>query len=271
VNTAVSWWDPTVKVVVVCDAVPLATATASPILVAPSLNCTVPAAVIGETVAARTTELPWTGGVAVEDALSVVLVGAAPETVNGTGGDVDGPYSFGFVGVNTAVNWCDPTDSVDVDVDAVPLLTATRSPMLVLPSLNCIVPVAADGLSVAVSVTVLPWVTGDAAEVLTVTFVGVAPAMAKGTAGDVDGPNRAGSEGVNTALSWCDPTVNVDVVCIALPLLTITGSPMLALPSWNCTVPVAAAGVTDAVIINGAPCGIGEAEEVVSTVLVAVA
>jgi hypothetical protein len=56
-----------------------------------------------------------------------------------------------------------------------------------------------------------------------------------------------------------------------LPLLTITGSPMLVLPSMNCTVPVAAAGVTAAVSINGAPCGIGEAEDVLSTVLVGVA
>jgi hypothetical protein len=132
-------------------------------------------------------------------------------------------------------------------------------------------PVAADGLTVAVNVNALPCVTGDAADVLIVTFVGVAPAMTNGSAGDVDGAKRAGSVVVNTALSWCVPTVNVDVVCIALPSLTITGSPMLVLPSWNCTVPTAAAGVTVAVIINGAPCGIGEAEDVVSTVLVAVA
>jgi hypothetical protein len=46
---------------------------------------------------------------------------------------------------------------------------------------------------------------------------------------------------------------------------------MLVLPSMNCTVPVAAAGVTAAVSINGAPCGIGEAEDVLSTVLVGVA
>ncbi|MDQ2881226.1 MAG: hypothetical protein M3Y48_08280 [Actinomycetota bacterium] len=208
---------------------------------------------------------------AVDDALSVVLVGAAPATVKGTGGDIDGPYSFRFVGVNTAFNWWDPTANVDVDVAAVPLLTATGSPILVLPSLNCIMPVAAAGLSVAVSVNGLPCVTGDAAEVLTVTFVGVAPVMEKGSAGDVDGAKRDGSVAVNTALSWCVPTVNVDVVCMALPSLTITGSPMLALPSWNCTVPVAAAGVTVAVIINGVPCGIGEAADVVSTALVFVA
>jgi hypothetical protein len=60
-----------------------------------------------------------------------------------------------LVGVNTAVSWCDPTANVD-EVDAVPLLTAAEAPMLVEPSLNCTVPVAAGGLIVAVSVRGTP-------------------------------------------------------------------------------------------------------------------
>jgi hypothetical protein len=79
------------------------------------------------------------------------------------------------------------------------------------------------------------------------------------------------SAGVNTAVNWCCPTVRVDVVFGAVPLTTSTGSPMLADPSLNCTVPVATAGVTVAVSVRGVPCGTGEAEPVVSAVLVAVA
>jgi hypothetical protein len=90
VNTAVSWCEPAVNVVVVCDAVPLLMATALPMLVAPSLNCTVPAAAVGLTVAVSVTAVPTTAGVAAEDVLSVVLVAVAPEITKGTAGDVDG-------------------------------------------------------------------------------------------------------------------------------------------------------------------------------------
>jgi hypothetical protein len=90
VNTAVNWCDPTVNVMVVCDALPLLTATAVPTLVAPSRNCTVPAAAVGVTAAFSVTVLPTTAGVAVDDVLSVVLVAVGPEITNGTAGDVDG-------------------------------------------------------------------------------------------------------------------------------------------------------------------------------------
>ena len=91
-----------------------------------------------------------------------------------------------MVGVNTAVSWCDPTANVDV-VDAVPLLTAVGSPILVDPSLNCTMPVAAAGVTVAVSVRGLPWASGEAADVLRTLLVAAAPEITNGTAGEVDG------------------------------------------------------------------------------------
>lgn len=53
-----------------------------------------------------------------------------------SGGDVDELNSAGALGVKTAVRERDPTARVDVDPDAVPLLTATGLPRLLLPSLN---------------------------------------------------------------------------------------------------------------------------------------
>jgi len=59
------------------------------------------------------------------------------------------------------------------------------------------------------------------------------------------------------------------VVTEAVPSLTSSGPPILALPSLNCTVPATALGVTVAVSFNGAPCGAGEAVEVLKVVVVA--
>lgn len=75
---------------------------------------------------------------------------------------------------------------------------------------------------------------------------------------------------MNTAVSWCVPAANVEVVCEALPLRTITASPILALPSLNCTVPAAAAGVTVAFSVTAAPWTAGEAVDVLSAVVVGV-
>src|SRR5918998_1877304 len=92
---------------------------------------------------------------------------ADPVTVSGIAGDVEGLKVAGSVGVNTAVNWCGPGANIDVEPDAVPLvLTVTGSPMLVVPSLNCTVPTAVDGVMVAVSITGVPWVTVEAGNVV---------------------------------------------------------------------------------------------------------
>jgi hypothetical protein len=56
------------------------------------------------------------------------------------------------------IEW-DPTASADVVSCAVPPLSATV-PTDVAPSKNCAVPVAADGVTVAVKVTLCPYVEG---------------------------------------------------------------------------------------------------------------
>ncbi len=63
--------------------------------------------------------------------------------------------------VKTAFNVRLPTGRVDVLIEAVPPLTATGAPMVVEPFSNCTVPVAADGVTVALSWTDVP----NAAEV----------------------------------------------------------------------------------------------------------
>lgn len=73
-------------------------------------------------------------------------------------------------GVNSAISECDPAVNEDVLPDAVPLLTRTGPPRLVIPSLNCTVPTAA-GVTAAVSATGVPCMTGDTADVVSVTAV----------------------------------------------------------------------------------------------------
>jgi hypothetical protein len=58
--------------------------------------------------------------------------------------------------VNVAVSERDPAGKADVVPDAVPLLAITGGPRLVAPSLNCTVPSAAAGVTVAVSTTGVP-------------------------------------------------------------------------------------------------------------------
>ena len=93
----------------------------------------------------------------------------------------------------------------------------------------------------------------------------------KFTVGDVDGLKVAGLVGVNVAVSWWGPMVNVEVDPDAAPLVTITGLPRLVVPSLNCTVPTAAAGLTAAVSVTRVPARAPDAGEVASAVLVAVA
>src|SRR5918997_6298226 len=123
-------------------------------------------------------------------------------------GDVDGPKIAGSAGVNTAVSWCPPAANVDVDADAVPLLTITGLPRLVAPSLNCTLPGAVAGVIVALIVTSVPRLTGEPGYVVSAVLVAAAPGKAPGapvitkaTGGDVDGLKAAGALGVNTAVS----------------------------------------------------------------------
>jgi hypothetical protein len=122
---------------------------------------------------------------------------------------------------------------------------------------------------VAVSVTGVPWVTGEAGDVVSAVLVAFALSGAvitapfgaiitKGTEGDVEGPNAAGSEGTNIAVSECDPMANLEVNADAVPFRTMFLL-RLVLPSLNCTMPVAVAGVTVAVNATGLPWWSGDA------------
>lgn len=142
---------------------------------------------------------------------------------------------------------------------------------MVVPSLNCTVPAAAAGEIIAVIVMGVSSTTTDSGVVASAVLVTVAPAITNVTAGDVDALYSVAVVGVNTAVSWRDPTANVVVVCVAVPLVRATAVPMLVAPSRNCTVPAAAVGVTVAVNVTVLPCTAGEAvEEALNIVLVAV-
>jgi hypothetical protein len=85
VNTAVSWWEPGASREVDPAAVPLVlTGTVGPMLVAPSLNCTLPTAVGGVIVAVRVTRLFW-AAVDTGDTVSVVMVTVGARTWVGCG------------------------------------------------------------------------------------------------------------------------------------------------------------------------------------------
>jgi hypothetical protein len=210
------------------------------------LNCKTPTAVAGVTAAVNVTWVPWVtgeGGFAAS-AVLVIVAPAGAATTNITAGDVDGLNAAGLAGVNTAVSGCDPTVNVDVVPDAVPLVTITGLPRVVVPSLNCTVPAAVTGVTVAVSVRGTFGAMGESGDVASAVLVAGAPATTNVTVGEVDGPYAAGSAGLNTASSEREPAARADVNPDAVPLLTITGLPRFVVPSLNCTVPTAVAGVT---------------------------
>src|SRR6476469_7888756 len=76
-----------------------------------------------------------------------------------------------------------------------------------------------------------------------------------GAGGDDDALNFVVSVGVNTAVSECAPVVNDEVIVNAVPLITVTGLPMVVSPSLNWTVPAAAWGFTFAMRVTGKPWG----------------
>ncbi|HKR52087.1 MAG TPA: hypothetical protein VJT72_21400 [Pseudonocardiaceae bacterium] len=124
------------------------------------------------------------------------------------------------------------------------------------------------------------WGTGETGDVVSSVLVSfdalaadvLAAVTMKATVGDVDPLWSAALAGVNTALSWCGPTVNFDVRPDAVPLaVTMTGLPMGVVPSWNCTVPAAPAGVTAAVSVTSVFSGAVEAGVVVRVVVVGAA
>ena len=77
--------------------------------------------------------------------------------------------------------------------------------------------------------------------------------------------------GVNTALRLSVPTGRAVVDVAATPPVTVTGVPMSVVPTENCTVPVAALGLTVAVKVTDVPPGWGLVGEAVSPVVVGMA
>ena len=274
VNTAVSECVPTVNVDVEAVALPAATGTAAPMLVAPSLNCTEPAADAGESVAVSDTAAPATA-VPAGETPSVVLVavglGATTVTEYGTATEVDAVNAVASVGAKAAVKLCGPTASELVDMLALPAATGTAAPSAVAPSRNCTVPAAA-GVTVAVSETDAPDTAEPAGATISAVVVWAGPTTAVMTydvAAEVEAVNAVASVGVNTAVSECVPTVNVDVEALALPAATGTAAPMLVAPSLNCTEPAAFDGDNVAVIDTAAPATAVPAGETANAVLVA--
>src|SRR5262249_5555038 len=84
---------------------------------------------------------------------------------------------------------------------------------------------------------------------------------------EVDPMNDDPGVGKNPAVSECVPMASV-VISVAVPLDTGTGLPMLAVPSMNCTEPVAVDGITVAVNVSTVPATVGGAGVTVSAVLV---
>jgi hypothetical protein len=142
--------------------------------VLPSKNFTVPAAVLGVTVALRVTTVPEATGLAGVTSRAVVVVVAGEVTVKLDVLDVDWVYAVASVGVNFAESECTPPVIAEVVSDAVPPDTATALPKAEAPSKNWTDPAAAEGVNVALSVTDVPSATGLAGVTLSAVVVVVA-------------------------------------------------------------------------------------------------
>ena len=138
------------------------------------MNWTLPVAELGATVAVSVTDVPaTTGPVGVTASAVVVVPGGGLSTSSDTALDVDPVNAVGSVGVNVAVSECAPTVSVLTAFDAIPAATGTAPGMAVAPSKNVTEP-AAEGDTVAFSVTLVPAVTGPAGVAVRAVVVGVA-------------------------------------------------------------------------------------------------
>ena len=128
-------------------------------MAAPSLNCTVPVAEAGVTVALKVTDCPSVDGFC--DEVTAAVVGSC-EILCDSAGEVLGAS---FVSpMYAAVIVCVPTANEETDKDAFPPAIGAV-PSAVVPSANCTVPVAVIGVTVAVKGTACPIVAGFSAEV----------------------------------------------------------------------------------------------------------
>jgi hypothetical protein len=141
---------------------------AAPRLVPPSLNVTLPVALAGVTVAVRLTVWPTAAGFGEE--VRTVVVPADDVITSVTATDVLAPFVESPP--YTAVSEWLPAVRLEVVYVAVPP-AIFAVPSTALPSLKVTVPVAVDGVTLAVNVTdcPLPAVLGDALRVVAVCAV----------------------------------------------------------------------------------------------------
>lgn len=148
----------------------------------------------------------------------VAVAPAGALTTMVTAGDVDVLKAVALVGVNTAVSECDPGPNVEMDPLAMPLVTGTRSPRLVVPSLNCTLPAAA-GVTVAVSVTAAFWATGESGDAVNVVVVVVAAARASACGVSTGGAELATPLMSNDAATTATGTMQTPAACQGITLL----------------------------------------------------
>jgi len=248
-NCAVSEWLPAVSLVVFSADFPAETVEV-PNRVVPSKNLTAPAAEEGDAVAVKVTLLPTVTGPAGETA-NVVVVPCAFTVRVVAGVDVDVPNAAALVGTNFAVSECEPLASALNARLAVPLLSG-ELPSTVAPSRNWTEPTAVFGVTVASSVTVVPWATGPAGVTASAVVVAVGGAMTCSVTGlDVE-PVKL-FVGVNCAVRLCEPRARAFVVICATPAVTVVEAPIGVDPSLNCTEPVAVDGATVALSVTVLP------------------
>jgi hypothetical protein len=136
-----------------------------------------------------------------------------------------------------AVIECVPCVNAEVEKVAAPELIALV-PITAPPSRNWTLPVAVDGVTATLRVTVCPTVDGFALDVSVSEDVAL---ITSATAAEVD-PTVVESPPY-TAVIECVPCVNAEVEKVAAPEL-IVPVPITTVPSRNCTLPVAVAGAT---------------------------
>ncbi len=124
-----------------------------------------PVAADGETVAVKVTNCPKADGLRLDVRVVVVLVLPAVFTVCVMAGDVL-PLQLLSPPYVAVIGWL-PTMRVEVDKVALPPLNVPL-PSVVAPSKNVTVPVAVDGETVAVKVTICPEVDGLRPDVVVV-------------------------------------------------------------------------------------------------------
>jgi hypothetical protein len=227
-----------------------------PRVVVPSRKVTVPVGVpevLGVIVAVNVTWVPLVAEAAELTNTAVVAAAGAGVMVSAIGPDVL-PAKFALPAYLQVIE-CVPTVSVDVAKVATALLFRVPVPSEVAPSRKLAVPVGVPevlDVIVAVNVTWVPLVA-EATEltnaVVVATGMMVSVAAAEVLALKLESPPYA-------AVMECVPTVSIEIVKVAIPLLFRVPVPSVVVPSRKVTEPVGVPllpGVTVAVNVIGVP------------------